>query len=1371
MSEMNRGWVEPSRREIRKAQRLAARRAAALDRVERRIEQKEARTELAESYKRLKEEQRRLREARALAKTEEKLIRKQMKEERENAAMLGAALARALAERQAIDDILAGKVSSSEVYTEYETVLSEVNAAKAKLQTAKSETKEVKRRTKLARKRDRLARKAVDIFAVAELDKAILAAGTEESALSNEETSEPANTKVNQAAKSLSFTNISFDTKEDNAKESENESTDSTERNFTNKNDYPNTIKTYTEPDKDSLNSSNIDNSLDSLPAESATDVERDQAQKIASKDAKVKISDVSADTDSATVDESSSFIEKVMRVAPEDTIQINAVRGEQSNISNSDPIEENSSETEESLLSGNSKRSWGWSGDVKVSYTETEFVEPELDDVIFLLPPTHNDTQDKIKKIKIKGENKKSLVSNEDQSQITSEMNQFADEDESVGVKDAHTVYDTTTTVLNLSKREKRKLARAEKQAARAVARSERLEAKKFSQNVTHEAREKIKYEKIEARKNSRAESAEKRENNRANRAIVRASALLAKKQIKEAASIENERMRSERAEQKETLRREKQILKEKAKNNEIPPTDEIPNDNIVATPANESERKNIKNVRAAERAAKHAARVEAKSLARRHHDENKLSKQTLIAEEKAAKRAEREEENRLKRDETSATRSAKDAKRNAIKKAKTDKRNKMKLEKMAERALKKNRVNPDQLSTNPASENENAKHLRKAERAAGRAAVQAAKREAKVARNVAKREEKKSRKEARLQRVLLKKANREKRRFEVESSREYRRIEKIAAREAAKESKNANRFKHASRGNIKNKNQKKTEEVLLPFPEESIIEPTDHRIGSVGTKEVSDRDYPSESQSGFDLDTESNEGDIDDIVFPAGEITNKIDTTEWSVKNSQIKKQSDSSDLDETKNKEDKSNELHLDVTAKTEFDLDHTSSITHADSELLDSATDFSGVDTMRDGIAAKTKGRGLRRWVSWIVKKEGAEETQKLSKESRTEARRAAKEEAKARKEAEKRAIALQKEERLDVTFEEKQQKKLERVRKKAEQNRKNDEEKRADREERDASKARAEEIRRNSKARQDIQEKEHRDELRHQKGEKNFDRVQNPLTQDASNSSDVVDFEELSLGQDIYEIGSEVFEAKKSFFGSIKDRSESRRRIHRQFLEARNDNSAREGDDNAELNKEERRILRQQLKEERKRIADTRKSRVNAEKAERRDRRETEKSDRRAVEYSNRAAEAEKDRLVRSFRNTRSEEKARKKAATENAKNEQRRIKELRKAEVAQKRSDEKAAKNSIAQDKKYRKEVRRQQTKKVNQQRSLLREETKIARRARRIELPDIAITRDEPALGPAYNWDAESGMYNAVGAGNDIDPVAYDLPESLPRR
>ena len=1563
MSDLNLGWVEPSRREIRKAQRLAARRAAALDRVERNIQQKEARTELAQSYKRLKDEQRRLREARAVAKTEERLIRKQMKEERENAAMLGAALARAAAERQAIDDLLAGKASSSDVFVEYESVLSEVNAAKAKLQSAKAETKEVKRRSKLARKRDRLARKAVDILAVAEMDKAIIAADIEDVLPSEEQSFDSSNVNVDQAANPLSSSNISVVTTNDYATApavDESITPDGTEVGRSSQNakyleksdsfDITEVVASLDGGSTHSINSVTSYNSLDKEDGTVAQDAEG-LGMTTTAEELETHGAITSIELEQSNIDPSPQ--DQTKHGKTKETFEKSELPLEKFSEDHADPTQGGSAGAEDTSLTGNPTRSWGWSGDVKVSFADTEFVEPGFDDEISKSTQDNIAARDKITKSSFIDPIEPSLTSGDVQSEIDQKMlhSDFERNTEEVAV--GNTNPESTPTSTNVSKRDQRKLARIEKRAVRAAARSKRREEQRIAREATRAARDKVRTEKIAAKKASRAKSSEEREKRKSNRIAVLASTLLAKQQSKDVARIEKARIRDE---QKDTDREEKRLLKDKrfAKKSKVEekqkpaasreesrrekrkeskdrlslshshedefsneleivsesddggltestnyansqidfvtPTDSVSNydrksfidedlngTQIDTTDSNsltqKSKRKALKDARAVVR----ATRIEAKTVARKNREEEKLSMRALRTAKKAAQRAEREELKQFKREEKAAARQAKTDERIALKLTRAQEREAKNLAKLAARetenieensnqpvtindkstpdtveiefiqtqsvheslapeltpknsttsgdekdnatrreikrltrerraeekrrrkeakkllkGMNKNVTEPgkdsgddfvelvsDQYAQNdekstqhsPSTQSDKTKLLRKAERDAGRAAVKAAKREAKIARSEATHADRLARKEAKIERALLKKEERDKRRYEVENSKQLRRAEKLAAREAAKESRTSKRQERASRRDNLNKRTQKSDDQLEPISKSHNKESKNHGTGKTSTANVSETQPTSTSNYEAGLDKRAEQSKSDDAAFAGDIVTNTTDTKGRVAKSIRNDKQSADTSVEISSTDDVDSKAQNMKATARTEFDIDAAGGVTHSDSELLESATDFTGVDIIRDGIAAKTKGRGLRRWVSWIVKKEEAVETEKLSKEASSEARRAAKEEANARKEAEKRAEALQKQETKDATFEAKQLRKIERVREKAERNRKKDDLKRADREERSGAKARADEIRRNAKARHEVEERERREERERLKADKSNESLRSSLTNDFGSPAENIDFDDAGLSNDTTDSGSDVVDPRKSFLGSLRDRSESRRRLRRQLLEARNDNSAREGDDSAVLSKEERRVLRQQLKEERKRIANARKSHEEGEKQERRDRRNAEKSDRRAVEASNKAAGAERERLVRSFKNTRSEEKARKKEAAENTKAEQRRIKEHRKAEVAQKRADEKAAKNSITQDKKYRKEVRRQQKKKVNQQRSLLREETKIARRARRIDIPEIAFTRDEPALGPAYNWDAESGMYNAVGAGNDIDPVAFDLPEPLPRR
>jgi hypothetical protein len=66
-----------------------------------------------------------------------------------------------------------------------------------------------------------------------------------------------------------------------------------------------------------------------------------------------------------------------------------------------------------------------------------------------------------------------------------------------------------------------------------------------------------------------------------------------------------------------------------------------------------------------------------------------------------------------------------------------------------------------------------------------------------------------------------------------------------------------------------------------------------------------------------------------------------------------------------------------------------------------------------------------------------------------------------------------------------------------------------------------------------------------------------------------------------------------------------------------------------------------------------------------------------------------------------------------------------------------------------------------------------LKEETKINKRAQKIELPKLRSvnTNEENTLGGSYQWDAESGVFSESDSGSGINFMEYDLPEQLPRR
>jgi hypothetical protein len=424
-----------------------------------------------------------------------------------------------------------------------------------------------------------------------------------------------------------------------------------------------------------------------------------------------------------------------------------------------------------------------------------------------------------------------------------------------------------------------------------------------------------------------------------------------------------------------------------------------------------------------------------------------------------------------------------------------------------------------------------------------------------------------------------------------------------------------------------------------------------------------------------------------------------------------------------------------------AVTNFQLDPEKDITAVETDISATGDDFTDVDSARESEAATGRGSN-RRWLRWIVTKRETITSEQSEGKTLTREQRMAQRE-------EKRRAAQQ---AKDQRYAERQQRKVDQARAKQERSRAGLDRKNQDRTERAAAKLRAKDIEERGKNERAEERRRLRDEREQQKRDSSAD----------AHLERVID----APAPEVEEITE-----KLGALSAFKERMSARRRLRAELIEARRDRGA-DTTGTGSLTKEERRKLREQLAEERKRINDARREQIRADKDGRRERRDQEKSDRKAAKAARTQQQGERQELERSFRNTRAEEKARKKDAAEALKAEERQVRELRRREAQQKREDERAAQRAVKAERKYRKEIRKQQKDKANQQRRLLREETKIAKRARRIEMPEIAVSRkDESGLGPAYQWDAEVGLYNSAGAGDAVNASDFDLPEPLPRR
>ena len=248
------------------------------------------------------------------------------------------------------------------------------------------------------------------------------------------------------------------------------------------------------------------------------------------------------------------------------------------------------------------------------------------------------------------------------------------------------------------------------------------------------------------------------------------------------------------------------------------------------------------------------------------------------------------------------------------------------------------------------------------------------------------------------------------------------------------------------------------------------------------------------------------------------------------------------------------------------------------------------------------------------------------------------------------------------------------------------------------------------------------------------------------------------------------------EAKSNFFRSFIERKKKNKELKRSIKEEIKQSQSDEdvnADGDGSLSKEEKRRLKEQFKSEKERIKKARSEQIKDEKRKSREFSSENKRDKKIENADKNRLKVERDELKKSFKNTKKIEKARRREAKELAKIEEKRISALRKVESDNIKAENKIEAEKIKREKEYKKEILAQQKYKSKQQRSLLKEETKINKRAQKIELPKLKIvdTGEESNLGGSYQWDAESGVFSQSDSGSGINYMEYDLPEQLPRR
>ena len=260
---------------------------------------------------------------------------------------------------------------------------------------------------------------------------------------------------------------------------------------------------------------------------------------------------------------------------------------------------------------------------------------------------------------------------------------------------------------------------------------------------------------------------------------------------------------------------------------------------------------------------------------------------------------------------------------------------------------------------------------------------------------------------------------------------------------------------------------------------------------------------------------------------------------------------------------------------------------------------------------------------------------------------------------------------------------------------------------------------------------------------------------------------------------LYESESELNDSakpKSNFIKGIFERrkinKELKRSIREELKESQSDDRVNSTGDGS-LSKEEKRRLKVQLKEEKARIKKAKSDQSHDERRKNKEISIDNKRDKKIESADKNRLKVERDELKKSFKNTKKIEEARRREAKELAKIEEKRIAAIRKVESDNIKAQNKIESEKIKKEKEYKKEILAQQKYKSKQQRSLLKEETKINKRAQKIDLPKLRSvnTDEENSLGGSYQWDAESGVFSESDSGSGINFMEYDLPEQLPRR
>jgi hypothetical protein len=1376
MNDRSDDWVNPSRRALRRAQRIAARRATAFDRERRRIERLEKKRQVDDARQRLKEERKRLRAAASAARQEERDLRRKLRSESENTAQIAAALARAVAERQTIEDTLAGKGNNEQLST-LEAIQQDIQRAEEAYSTARREREERRRTEKLERKRERLNRKAIELLA----EKQLESLGDEVTNTVADSTAQP-NEPGHQEPAVIDALKPQL--------------SDVDTVNATAENDVKDVAL---EPDHP------VD-----LTAHSIGQLHHDQSESTGSQD---------SSADGAPIQIEASLEDGAVTshdVTESETLSTESAH-EESIVGREAEIDPTSNLPVDELTITSPRAETGPDFEVEITLAEVPTPDLPIGDGVHAATSLVADTE---RQSNLTGDDAGSTADS------TSETLELSDHFDSASLQvevstdepdhlDARAVRRAARSEGRAIKTEERRRLRAEKKAERDRRRQEKQAERDQIRAERTAERDRRSAEKQAERDQIRAEKQAERDRRSAEKQAERDRRRAEKNQQNEQSEsadsdkqAERDRRRAEKIAERIRRRTEKLAERDRlraAKDEQNEQSESADSDEQAERDRRRAEKELARRVAAeakAERKAEKRRAKEAQTSAdefstgmpadpeQTELDEHAPDKRSLresrrreAAEERAVRRAARselkEERRRAKEERAAARREERENRKTSADLADQNTNGTLLKSEDGNSTFGDDDVLTDVNSVNTSEgpidgsaeqvleastldlvggDSAGGEGAQPSRRAVARAERRAALSELRERRRTEKAEAKAARAEKRQELSQQTDSAKDAKREEKAERLRIRREERAAQRADAAAARGDDRQNRAARrqearaAKLEEKSLRKEERKLRKElaaqarSTRNLLSRPDSENTDTATRQVV-IDAPTAEELVAGKDATSLIGETDS----AAEIGSAAGTDTSKTQRPGV--QDDTSGLqlhDEATGTESAGSEVPAASVTDDEFgaravapvtDFGSDVAVTVAETDLSEVSEDFSPVDEERDDRAATTKG-GSRRWLRWIVAKKDNVASEAVDDKEQRRADRLNE------KEEERRAAQDEK----DRRFEERQQAKVDAVRTKEERRRSTLERKNRDRQERAEAKRRAREIGQQGKAQRAEVDRQHKLDREQVRRDRHADaHTERPIGEDTPST----------------ELAGERLGA----LAAMRERRSARRRLRSELIEARRDRGTDAGGDDA-LTREEKKMLREQLAEERRRIEDARRAQVQADKDARRSRRDQEKSDRAASKAAQRQEQGEREDLVRSFRNTRSEEKARKKDAAAALKQEERQVRDLRRRETKQRREDEKAARNAVKAEGKYRAEIRKQQKHKANQQRRLLREETKIAKRARRIEMPEIAVSRsDDGSLAPAYQWDAEVGLYNSVGAGEAVNAAEFDLPEPLPRR